>query len=484
MTPDQDELGRFKAAEAEDPIPALRARLAGLTPDQQAYIVSRVAREREARRTLWQCSNPLCLGTPHREAPGPHARAHQRWPFKANDGHWGCLWMAGRGWGKTRAVAEAVRYAVTVLGYRRIGLIGRTAGDVRDVLVEGESGILNVFPSWERPEYVASKAQVEFKNGALAYMLSAEKPDAIRGKQFDLVIFDEFSSFPKADEVLSNALFALRLKTGRHGPRALFATTPKPNKAMKALVRREGLKLVTGRTADNLRNLASTFKDAVMSHYEGTRTGRQELDGELLGDVEGALLSYEIFDREGFRCEAAEMPPLKRIVVAVDPAVTSSTKSDHTGVSVVGLGENGHSYVLGSWALKSSPAECMQFAIRQYHQWGANTVVAEVNNGGDYVGTVLRQLDPTVAFETVRAAVGKTARAEPVAMLYEQGRVHHVGAPSQYAALETQWASWLPTDEDSPDELDSVVWAVTKLVLDQGNSYDSWNSIPKAVRRR
>lgn len=451
--------------------PPLRDRLASRTPEERQYILERVRHEQEKRRTAWMCDWGNCSGKPHHDHPTRHARSTQRWPFKPDDGYWGCLWMAGRGFGKSRAVAEAVRHAVTNLGYRSIGLIARTAGDVRDVVVEGESGILNCHAEWERPSYLSSKAQVVWENGAIAYMLSSEKPDSIRGKQFDLVVFDEYSSFYKPDDVLSNALFALRLKTGAHGPRALFATTPKNTLAMRGLVKRAeegGLKIVRGRTRDNLANLADGFQDSIMAMYEGTRTGKQELDGELLLDVEGALLKHEHFDFEGFRPAAwNELPGgvlLIEIVVAVDPAVTSSTKSDRTGITVVGRGSDGRYYVLLNKGLRVSPQEAMQEAVRLYHYYGANVLVAEVNNGGDYVGTVVHQIDPTVAFKTVRASVGKTARAEPVAMLYEQRRVSHVGHPHGYAALEDQWTSWVK-DDPSPDELDSCVWGLTFLGL-------------------
>lgn len=466
----------------------LRQKLAGLTPEQQAYIVKRVKREQEARRTLWECKVPNCTGRPHRTHPAPHARAAQRWPFRTNtDPHWGAIWMAGRGFGKTRACSEAVKTAVR-MGYKSIGLIARTAADVRDTVVEGESGVIAVWPEWEKPVYNSSKAQVSFPEyGAIAYMLSSEKPDSIRGRQFDLLIFDEYATYYRAEEVLYNALMALRLtpRTGRAaklGPRALFATTPRPTKAMKDLLKRDGLLVIRGRTHDNLENLAEVFKSSVIGHYEGTRTGRQELDGEMLTDVEGALLGYDLFEQDGFRVDPADMPQITRIVVAVDPAVTSTANSDATGVSVVGLGANGHAYVMGSWALKDSPGACMRFVAKLYHQWAANSVVVETNQGGQYVVDALRQVDAGIPVESVHASKGKFARAEPVALLYEQGRVHHVGSPYQFAGLEQQWASWTPDDGESPDELDAVVWALTKLMI-RTDAYDEWAGVPKATRR-
>lgn len=460
-------------------IEELRGRLGGLSTDQKRQVMARVKREQEARRTLWQCRIPGCKGDPHYDAPSRHARADQRWPFKKGDGVWGALILAGRGWGKTRSAAEWVRWAVEH-GYRRIGLVARTAGDVRDTVVDGESGVLAVWPSWQRPVYEPSKRRVTFHNGAIATTYTSEKPAGLRGPQHDFIVFDEYATFNKAEEVLSNALFGLRL--GQE-PRAIFCTTPKNTKAMRDLLKRPGLKVIRGRTADNLVNLAPTFRQNVMAQYEGTRTGRQELDGEMLTDVEGALLKWEDFDFDGFR--PIEMPELSRVVVAADPAVTSSTKSDSTGISVIGEGaKDRRFYVLHTEALKGSPSVAMGRAVELYHAWGANVLVCEMNNGGDFVTEVVRNLDRTVAVKKVHASVGKKARAEPVAMLYEQHRVSHVGHPSLFVNIETLWTSWTPDEPDSPDELDANVWGLSWLAFKNRSGVEEQDDEAPAQRVR
>lgn len=381
--------------------------------------------------------------------------------------------MAGRGFGKTRIGAEGVRHLVTKGKAGRVGLIARTAADVRDVMVEGESGLLNIFPKWERPEYQPSKRRVTFSNGAMAFCYSSEDPDLLRGPQHDLVWGDEFSTWRKLSAVISNALMGLRLGDD---PRMILTGTPRPTRDVKRLVNNPKFKIIKGTTYDNLANLADVFRDTVISQYEGTRTGRQELNGELLLDVLGALLSYEVFEQDDFRL--GTLPDdISTVCVNVDPAVTSSAKSDFTGISVTAADtERKHGYVLYSESFKGTPAEAMNRVARLYDMHMANYVVAEVNNGGDYVGTVLRQTRSDIPLKTVHASVGKTARAEPVAMLYEQGRIHHVGSPTVFATLEDQWTSWVPkgtkdsegndiSSDESPDEMDSVVWGLTHLML-------------------
>lgn len=455
----------------------LAVRVAALTEDQRRQLVARMRAEREVRRTAWLCPIPSCSGQPHASCPSPHARANQRLPFKRGDGFTGALWMAGRGFGKTRIGAEGVRHLVTKGKAGRIALIARTAADVRDVMVEGESGLLNVFPKWERPEYQPSKRRVTFSNGAMAFCYSSEDPDLLRGPQHDFVWGDEFSTWRKLAAVMSNALMGLRLGAD---PRMILTGTPRPTRDVKKLVNNPKFKIIRGTTYENLANLADVFRDTVISQYEGTRTGRQELNGELLGDVIGALLSYEVFEREGFRLDSLNGVDISTVTVNVDPAVTSSARSDYTGISVTAtdaLRQKG--YVLYSESFKGSPAEAMKRAATLYDMHMANCIVAEVNNGGDYVGTVLKQIRSDIPYKTVHASVGKTARAEPVAMLYEQGRIHHVGSPTVFATLEDQWTGWVPKgtkddegndigSDESPDEMDSVVWGLTHLMLPRG----------------
>jgi phage terminase large subunit-like protein len=448
----------------------IRADLLTLTDSQKRTLLARVAYEREVRRTTWLCGHPQCDGTPHQSCPTRHARANQRLPFKSGDGYTGALWMAGRGFGKTRIGAEGVR--VMIKNHGRIALIGRTAADVRDVMIEGESGLLNVFPKWERPEYQPSKRRVTFTNGAVAFAYSSEDPDLLRGPQHDMVWGDEFSTWRRLAAVMSNALMGLRLGDD---PRMILTGTPRPTRDVKKLVRNPKFMIIKGTTYDNLPNLASVFRDTVISQYEGTRVGKQELNGELLLDVLGALLSYEVFERDDFRLSA--VPDISSVTVNVDPAVTSTTKSDFTGISVTASdSERKHGYVLYSERFKGSPAEAMNRVARLYDMHMANCVVGEVNNGGDYIKTVLQQIRSDIPFKSVHASQGKVARAEPVAMLYEQGRIHHVGSPQMHAALEEEWTSWIPkgikddegndiASDESPDIMDSVVWGFTHLML-------------------
>jgi phage terminase large subunit-like protein len=461
----------------------LRERVMALDPERRRQLAARLRVEREVRRTAWLCGNPFCKGTPHPSCPTPHARANQRLPFKRGDKKTGALWMAGRGFGKTRIGAEGVRAMVSKKrgGAGRIGLIARTAADVRDVMIEGESGLLNVFPKWERPEYQPSKRRVVFHNGAVAFCYSSEDPDMLRGPQHDFLWGDEFSTWRHLASVLSNALMGMRLGDE---PRIILTGTPRPSKAVKNLLKGKygDFYIIRGTTYENLGNLAEVFRDTVIRQYEGTRTGRQELNGELLADVPGALLTFDVFEKDGFRYDGPLPEDVSTITVNVDPAVTSSTKSDYTGISVTAANAaRTDAYVLHSEGFHGSPAQAMERVGMLYDQFMANYVVGEVNNGGDYIGTVLRQIRSDIKFKTVHASTGKIARAEPVAMLYEQGRIHHVGKPTQYAALEDLWCSWLPKgtkddegndigSDESPDEMDSVVWGMTELMLKRGRT--------------
>lgn len=343
-------------------------------------------------------------------------------------------------------------------------------------MVEGESGLLACYPRWDRPEYQPSKRRVLFRNGAIATLFSSDRPDQLRGPQSDLVWGDEISTWikmlcvsvetgkPTAEGALTNALLGLRLG---HDPRMLLTGTPKPTRDMKYLVKDKRFYLIRGTTYDNMGNLADVFRDIVVGAYEGTRAGRQELNGELLEDVEGALLSQDDFEWDGFR--QFEPKDIAAIVVAVDPAVTSNAKSDHTGITVMGLGYDVSKRTVGvvlySQRFKGTP-EAVRVRVEQLvTEYSARCVVAEVNNGGDYIRSVLKQGSLQVPVELVKAAEGKYARADPVAMLYQQHRMRHLGDPSLHAALETEWTHWTPLDEESPDVLDSDVWAATHLLL-------------------
>jgi phage terminase large subunit-like protein len=377
---------------------------------------------------------------------------------------WWQIWLllAGRGFGKTRTLAEWVCGQVACGQARRIALVAATAADARDVLVEGESGILAVAPPWCRPVYEPSKRRLTWPNGAIATTFSAEEPERLRGPQHDAAVCDELGSWSRP-ETWDMLQFGLRL--GRN-PRCLVATTPRPTKLIRELLAREGHDVVVtrGSTYENRANLAPGFFDQVIRKYEGTRLGRQELLAEVLEDTPGALWNRDALDQ----CRREHAPELRRIVVAIDPAATSGEDADETGIIVAGKDGGGHGYVLADLSGRYSPADWAKTAISAYHRHHADRIVAEVNNGGEMVEATLRMVDPNVPFTAVRASRGKVIRAEPVAALYEQGRVHHVGA---FPELEDQMCG-LTTDFDrqragySPDRVDALVWALTDLLVE------------------
>jgi phage terminase large subunit-like protein len=383
------------------------------------------------------------------ELAGPGWRDIARPAQTAPDGQWTVwLYVGGRGAGKTRAGAEWVHEQVQA-GARRIALVGPTAGDVRDVMVEGESGILNCGPV--RPTYEPSKRRVTWPNGAIATTYSADEPDRLRGPQHDAAWADEIAAwrYPAAWDMM---MLGLRLGTD---PRVVATTTPKPVKLVRDLL---GTAVVTRSTTyDNLDNLAPTFREQILARYEGTRLGRQELLAELLEDVPGALWTRDLIERS--RGDAPERMP--RIVVAIDPAVTSGEQSDATGIIVVGADQN-TGWVLEDLSGRYPPEQWANLAVDAYRRWDADRIVAEANNGGDLVASVLRAVDRNVPVRLVRASRGKRARAEPVSALYEQGRIIHCGT---FPELEDELCVWTPDTAESPDRLDAMVWGLTDLML-------------------
>lgn len=370
------------------------------------------------------------------------------------DGEWAYwLILAGRGFGKTRTGAETVRAWVEDETYGRIHLIGPTAADVRDVMVEGQSGLLAISPPWNRPEYEPSKRRVTWANGATATVFSAEEPDRLRGPQCEAMWCDEPASW-RYPETWDMALMGMRL--GQH-PRAVVTGTPKPVKLIKSLLKDPQCMVTRGSTYDNIENLAPTFKAQILSRYEGTRLGRQELHAEILEDAEGAL-----WHRDNLEATRVTQPSaLTRIVVAVDPAISSNAESNETGIVVCGLGADGQGYVLDDVTIKASPDGWARQAVSAYNRFKADRIVYENNQGGEMVEHTIRTVDGNVPLKAVHASRGKQTRAEPVAALYEQGRIHHVGV---FAELEDQLCSWVP-GETSPDRLDALVWGFTELLL-------------------
>ncbi len=369
------------------------------------------------------------------------------------------LLLAGRGFGKTRTGAEYVRAQVDAGKARRIALVAPTAADARAVMVEGESGLLSIGPPDDRPDYEPSKHLLSWPNGAIATTYSADEPDRLRGPQHDLAWCDELAAwrYPQAWDML---MFGLRLGVD---PRAIVTTTPRPTRFIRELLADPKVAVTRGRTIENQKNLAPAFLDQIVRRYEGTRLGRQELDAEILEDVPGALWSHAIIDA----ARVAALPELTRIVVAIDPAVSSDEHADETGIVVAGKDANGHGYVLADVSGRYTPTEWARAAVAAYRAHDADRIVAEVNNGGELVEATLRVVDPDVPYAAVHAARGKVARAEPVAALYEQGRVHHLGA---FPALEDQMCGFVHDFDRaaagySPDRVDALVWALSELLV-------------------
>ena len=323
-------------------------------------------------------------------------------------------------------------------------------------MVEGESGILAISSPRFRPIYEPSKRRITWPNGAIATTYSADEPERLRGPQHDGAWCDEPASwrYPESYDML---MFGLRLGAD---PRCVVTGTPKPVRLIRELVANPTTAVTRGRTFDNAANLAPAFMSQIVAKFAGTRIGRQELDGEILDDTPGALWTLSHLD--ALRIRSGDMPPLVRVVVAIDPAVTSNADSDETGIIVAGVSADGQGYVLDDVSMQASPHTWASAAIGAYRRHQADRIVAEVNNGGEMVGYTLSTIDAQIPYTAVHASRGKLTRAEPVAALYEQGKVHHVGV---YRALEDQMCGWTPGDK-SPDRLDALVWALTNLMLD------------------
>lgn len=369
------------------------------------------------------------------------------------------LVLAGRGFGKTRTINEWLLERLELGKAKRITIIAATASDARDVLIEGESGLLNVAPPWLRPLYYPSKRRLEWpKFGARATILSADKPDRLRGPQSDTAIGDELAAW-RYPEAWDQLLFGLRLGDD---PRVAVATTPRPTPLIKSLVKDPLCIRTGGSTHANRGNLAPQFLDLILKKYAGTRLGRQEIEAEILDDAQGALWK-RVKDIDAHR-RSKELPSFVRIVVAVDPSVSSDADGAETGIVAAALGSDGHAYVLEDASLEQpTPKEWGDAAVSLYNKLDADRIIGEANNGGDLVESNVQASDDTAAFRKVHAARGKETRAEPIASLYEQGRVHHVGS---HAKLEDQMCQWEPgVSTWSPNRVDALVWALTELML-------------------
>jgi phage terminase large subunit-like protein len=427
---------------AERPGEALVTRLAELPDTERRAVIAAMTTEEKGRYLFaW--------------------RAWARPSQVAPQGEWR-VWLlrSGRGYGKTRAGAEWTREQVEQHGKMRLALVAPTAADTRDTMVEGESGILAVSHPDFLPVYYPSMRRVVWPNGAQATLFSADKPDRLRGPQHEAAWCDELASwrYPEAWDML---LFGLRLGVN---PQAVVTTTPRPTRLIKGLIAKDSTVETRGTTYENAANLAPEFFADIIAAYEGTNMGRQEIYGDIIEDIAGALWTRSWLD-EG-RVSAA--PDLARVVVAIDPAVTSEPGSDETGIVVVGCdAENpSNGYVLDDLSGRYKPEEWARIAINAYRKHKADRIIGEANNGGDLIESVLRTVDPTIAYRKVHASRGKYVRAEPVSTLYQKGRMHHVGL---FGPLEDQMCNFTPDIDrrvmGSPDRVDALVWGCWALMV-------------------
>lgn len=416
------------------------------------------------------------------------------WPLVARPsqlppaGDW-VVWaiIAGRGWGKSRVGSQFVIGTAERAGRQiaagtlareaaKILIVAPTSADLRDVVVEGESGILAKSPPWMVPTYEPSKRRLVWPNGPEGVLISADEADRIRGVQGIAGYGDEVATWPRLAEAFSNLRFAVRLGDR---PQICATTTPRNRRELREILAAKGTVITRGRTRDNARNLAPGIVAQLEAQFGGSRIGRQELDGELLDQNENALWSLDVIDAHRVPAAPAD---LKRVVVAIDPAVSSRPDSDETGIVVAGTAEcrckgaaDLHAFVLEDLSLKAPPDGWARTAVDAYHRRQADKIIGEANQGGDLIEATIRTVDRNVAFEKVHASRGKETRAEPIASLYAQGRVHHVSALPQ---LEDQLTQWSPLhDRWSPDRLDALVWALTALDLSGGSTRPAWEDI-------
>lgn len=386
------------------------------------------------------------------------------------------LLIGGRGSGKTRAGAEWVNAMVRGLPpfvqegearARHIALVGETFADVREVMIDGPSGIMRLpLAAGRPPRFEAGRRRLVWPSGAVAQMFSSEDPEGLRGPQFDAAWCDEAAKWKNAEETFDMLQFGLRLGDA---PRQIVTTTPRPTPLIRRLIADPDTLVRRMKTDDNAANLAAGFLRVVRGRYGGTWLGRQEFDGELIVDREGALWSREKV--EG--CFVAETPEMRRIVVAVDPPASSRKTSDACGIIAAGLDGEGRVMVLADASMRAAkPLAWAERAVSLYHRLKADCMVAEVNQGGDMVSAVIRGVDPGVALKPVRAHRGKWLRAEPVAAAYSQGKVRHAG---RFPELEDEMCDFGPnglSNGRSPDRLDALVWAVTELL-------PHWGAVPR-----
>lgn len=414
----------------------VRQSLASLTPSERTRLIETLSPQ---TTTILRYDWEYLIARPEQIAP---------------PGDWH-TWLikSGRGWGKTRCGAEWIR-SRAFHGFRRLGLIGQTAADVRDVMIHGPSGILTISPPWFMPHYEPSKRLLTWPNGAEAHTYSGDEPDQLRGPAHDSVWADEPAKWKYPQATWDNMEFGLREGAK---PQVCATTTPRPIPLIRELIADPRCVVTDGSTFDNAANLAPSFLRRLRAKYGGTRLARQELEGQVLEDRLGALWRRSMIED----LRVVELPPLRRVVIGVDPSAQEGDDEERAECGIIGaaLGVDGHGYVLDDASLRGSPHEWATQVVAAYRRLKGDRVIAEKNQGGAMVESTLRTVAPYLPYKGVHASRNKQARAEPVSALYEQGKVHHLGA---FPFLEDQLCEWVP-GEQSPDRLDALVWAFTEL---------------------
>ena len=432
-------------------------KLASLPPDEREAILAKLTEE--------ECQELL------HDWRGFHARPEQIAP----EGDW-FIWMikSGRGWGKTRTGSEWVREEALKAPIR-IALVAETQKDLEEVMIEGVSGILSTHTPEEMPRYTKKPVKLVWPNGSIALGYNGTQPEQLRGPNFHRAWCDELAKWRYARATWDQLRFGLRLG---ENPQVLVTTTPRPIELVKQIVaQKEGQAIITnGRTMDNRANLAAPFLEGIENRYGGTRLGRQELEGEILGDIPNALWTLANIDTSRVK-EAPQN--LKRIYVAIDPAVSNTEESDEHGIVAVGLSTDGkEGYVLEDASVKGSPMEWAKRALSVHDRLQADGIVVEVNQGGDMVAQTIRSVRAGVKIIEVRASRGKHVRAEPIAALYEQGRIHHVGAFIELETQMTQMTTFGYEGDGSPDRVDALVWGLSVLFPSMVREEKTRNTAP------
>lgn len=421
-----------------------------LSPDQQQAELAKLSTEAQAALLYdWQF----------------WARPNQLAP----DGDWRTwLALAGRGFGKTEAGAQWIRQRVQQ-GARSIALIAETQKDLEEVMV---ARLLKISPPDQTPTVRYKPVRVTWPNGAMALGYNGTEPDQLRGPEFDTAWVDELAKYRYARETWDMLQFTMR---SGPDPRVFVTTTPRPIPVLREIIADPATAITRGSTMDNAGNLPASFLTHIRTKYEGTRLGRQELNAEMLDDVPGALWTRDMLDAErgkmnddGLPVRNGQAVQLRRVVIAVDPSGTSGgdDAGDDIGIVAAGLGIDGRGYVLGDYTCNLSPEGWARRVAEVYSLHKADRIVAERNFGGAMVEAVIRASNKSLPVKVVTASRGKVARAEPIAALYEQGRVSHIGS---FPGLEDQMCAMTPSGyvgEGSPDRADALVWALTELMLE------------------